>query len=96
MQTRYGTHLAPCTVGSGAPSLVKALERDVNRSPPFRVFVKTEWSFTFDSSICLCDIDKDLTSLQLHVLGLVVVFNVIDIRLSSLFYWWVMDVSLDK
>ena len=63
------------------------LVRDVNRWPPFRVFVKIEWSFTFDSSVWLRGIDKDFTSLQLHVLHLVVVFNVIDIRLSSLFYW---------
>jgi hypothetical protein len=41
------------------------------------VLVKNEWSFTFESSICLRDIDKDLShSSQLYVLGLVVVFNV--------------------
>jgi hypothetical protein len=34
-------------------------------------------------------------SSQLYVVGLVVVCNVIDIRLSSLFYWYFMDVSLD-
>jgi len=34
-------------------------------------------------------------SSQLYVMGLVVVFIVIDIRLSSLFYWYFMDVSLD-
>jgi len=39
------------------------LGHDVNRSPPFRVFVKIEWSFTFETSIWLRDIDKDFTSL---------------------------------
>jgi hypothetical protein len=34
-------------------------------------------------------------SSQLHVLGLVVVFHVIDIRLSSLFYSWFVYASLD-
>jgi hypothetical protein len=62
-----------------SPLIVESSWDDVNHLPAFTVLVKSEWSFTFDSSICLRDIDKDLPhSSQLYVLGLVVVFSVID------------------
>ena len=69
----------------------KQLGHDVNHSPAFIILVKNEWSFTFDSSICLRDIDKGLPhSSQLYVLGLMVVFNVITLgfRLCFIVSLW--------
>jgi hypothetical protein len=72
----------------------KQLGHDVNHWPAFTVLVKSEWSFTFDSSICLRDIDKDLPhSSQLYILCLVVVFSVITLGFHPCFIssLWLFD-----
>jgi len=56
------------------------------------VVVKSEYSFTFDSSVCLRDFDKDLPHFsQLYVLGLVVVFNVITIGFHLFIIHWTYE-----
>jgi len=56
------------------------------------VMVKSEYSFTFDSSICLRDFDMDLPHFsQLYVLGLVIVFNVIKIGFHLCIIHWIYE-----
>jgi len=61
-----------------------------------RVLVKSEWGTLLLIPLYgYMLLTKTFPHSQIYVVGLVVVFIVIDIRLSSLFYWYFMDVSLD-